>query len=277
MKQKLKNIFNQLDTKTLFLSASILVAATMLTFKDSVNDIADNLFADDETEMPLENDGSLDLEPHTTPAPAPAPFVDKRSIEKQRLSAVHEAGHAIVGLALKNELKRTLKNITIIPDRKKGSGGTTIFGHENYLGDGEAYEAFIAMYYGGRAAEVLILGKKFDGSSADIKNATSTAVNMVFDYGISDLGPINYNYYEFEDGEIMAVLNKEVTRILEEQYGVALGIVGKHRDKVEKLAAVLMEEKTLSPEQVYEIVCFDPKTATFIDQTMSSAPNHTLN
>ena len=191
------------------------------------------------------------------------------SEKEKRVTAYHEAGHAIVGyLVPEHDL---LYKVTVVP-RGRALGVTMFLPEEDkYSMSKTAVESQICSLYGGRIAEELINGseKVTTGASNDIERITQLARNMVTKWGFSDsLGVLTYDE---NDGEVflgMSAGNKslsvseataekidaEVQSIVTRLYQHAKDILEANIDKLHVMADALMEYETLSPEQVGDIM-----------------------
>ena len=195
--------------------------------------------------------------------------VERRSIvmpEKERLNtAYHESGHAVVGAVLKDNYDPVHK-VTIIP-RGRALGLTFYLPEADRLGyDKEYLMASIAVLFGGRIAEELFMNQMTTGASNDFERATDLAHNMVEKWGMSKaLGTRVYGDKDSQGGvpgaaparmsdKTADLIDKEVTRILEQQYELAKSILEEHREKVEVMTKALMEYETLDADQVAEIM-----------------------
>ncbi len=192
------------------------------------------------------------------------------SEENKKLTAWHEAGHALVNVML--EHTDPLHKVTIIP-RGQSLGSTMSLPEEDRLNHHrKAILDFVAVTMAGRIAEELVAGDVSSGAAGDIQQATNIARAMVCQWGMSDkLGMVQYgndehsfmgremggpkNYSEATAQEIDA----EVKRIIQEQYDRAKQLIMTHRDKLEIIARALLEYETLDGTQVEEIM----KTGTF--------------
>ena len=176
----------------------------------------------------------------------------------KKLTAYHEAGHAVVGRFLKP--KEPVQYITIIP--RGPTGGMTVYrpneDKENYQSRGEMF-ADIVVSLGGRVAETLILDDISTGASGDIQSATRTARAMVTVYGFSErLGPIS-----FEDAghsifigrdfgttksyseETAAIIDEEVKRIFDEAGKKCEDILTEHKDLLVSVAEYLLVNESM--------------------------------
>lgn len=176
--------------------------------------------------------------------------------EKERkLTAYHEAGHAIVGHVLPNI--DPVHQISIIP-RGMAGGYTMHLPQEDksYASKSEMVEEIISLL-GGRAAEEIILNDISTGASNDIERATNIARNMVTRYGMGKLGPIMFgsenevfigrdfaqtrNYGE----KIASEIDDEIRSIILDCYNRAKSILNKHNDKLHQVAKLLLEKEKI--------------------------------
>ena len=195
--------------------------------------------------------------------------VERRSIvmpEKERLNtAYHESGHAVVGAVLK-DIYDPVHKVTIIP-RGRALGLTFYLPEEDRFGyDREYLLARIAVALGGRIAEEIFMDQMTTGASSDFESATEMAHNMVERWGMSDAlgtrvygGSQQQGAYGANNSPQMSdktadLIDKEVTRILDEQYERAKNILEENRDKVEVMTQSLMEYETLDADQISEIM-----------------------
>ena len=193
----------------------------------------------------------------------------RRITEKEkRLVAIHEAGHAVIGIKEKDA--QEVHKITIIP-RGMAGGYTMMLPKEEKIGilTKEELVSQITGLLGGRAAEETFLGQITTGASDDFKRATRIARSMVTEYGMSDLGPIQLeeksegvflgrDYAKSRDfsDQVALEIDKEVKKILEECYKTAKKVLEKHETLVLLIADSLMEHETLTKEQIDSLVEF---------------------
>lgn len=189
-----------------------------------------------------------------------------QSDEDKKITAYHEAGHAIVTHFLKH--MDPVQRISIVA-RGMSLGHTLIppaadRTHETKSRIGEQITAML----GGRAAEELIFKEMTSGASNDIEQATRLARAMVVEFGMSPLGPINLGpqYDSDEMGKAMfyepanispAMLEKvdfEIKRIVDASYKEAVTLVGKHKIKLNQVAKALLIDETLDKEGFEKIV-----------------------
>ena len=175
---------------------------------------------------------------------------------ERRLTAVHEAGHAVVIYHLPNH--DPVHQVTIVP--RGGAGGITVSlpaDDQDYMSRNEMFEQIVADL-GGRVAEQLCLQDISTGASSDIRQATSVARDMVQRYGMSDkLGPVSYA----ADGEVFigrdyekskpyservaGDIDDEVKAIIDRAYRRCQEILTDHRDQLERIAKYLEEYETM--------------------------------
>ncbi len=185
---------------------------------------------------------------------------------EKKVVSFHEAGHAVAGIILpKGE---EVHKITIIP-RGMAGGYTQMLPKEEktlvYTKD-ELLEQ-ITTLLSGRVSEELFLNEISTGASDDIKRATKIARSMVTEYGMSDLGPVQYEHKSedvflgrdytksknFSD-QVALEIDSEVKKIIESCYEKSKEILKGNKKLVEKLAGVLYEKETLTKEEIEAIV-----------------------
>ena len=197
--------------------------------------------------------------------------VERRSIvmseDERKNTAYHESGHTVVAKVLE-EFTDPVHKVTIIP-RGRALGITMQLPEEDrYSHNRKFLLARIAVLMGGRIAEEIFMDQMTTGASNDFEQATEMAQNMVSRWGMSDaMGPRVYgeNTSEVFLGREMAShrnvspetaekVEREISRIIKEQYARARKILEESRDKVEAMAAALLEWETLDSKQVEEIM-----------------------
>lgn len=198
--------------------------------------------------------------------------VERRSMvmseESKKLTAYHEAGHAIVGLSVKDH--DPVYKVTIIP--RGGALGLTMFLPEDdrYSYSKQRLESQIASLFGGRIAEELIFGpsKVTTGASDDIRRATNMARNMVTRWGLSArLGPLTYGEEEGEvflghsmakrkeiSDETVQIIDEEIRRIIDENYALAKQILTSKLPVLHAMADALLKYETINSEQIQDIM-----------------------
>jgi cell division protease FtsH len=188
------------------------------------------------------------------------------SEKEKRLTAYHEAGHALVATMLPNT--DPVHMISIIP-RGRAGGFTMILPKEDkYYRSKTEMEETLVHLLGGRVAEKLVLDDISTGASNDIQRATKIARGMVTHYGMSDeLGPMTYGSDEDEvflgrdfsksknySEEVAAKIDNEMRSIIDKAYYKAENLLKENMDKLHKVAEALLEKETLDAEQFNEII-----------------------
>ena len=175
--------------------------------------------------------------------------------KERRLTAYHEAGHAVCTYYCPTQ--DPVHEISIIP--RGMAGGYTMSLPEDDRGylSKKAMEENIVTLLGGRMAELLVLDDISTGASNDLERATQIARSMVTRYGFSEkLGPVVYGQDQDEvflgmdinrsrnySEEVAAEIDEEIRRIIEEAYARAREILSAHRDQLDKVAGYLMEHE----------------------------------
>lgn len=190
------------------------------------------------------------------------------SEEEKRLTAYHEAGHAVV--AIHQAASDPIHKATIIP-RGRALGMVMRLPESDKLSvTREKLKADLAVAYGGRVAEELIFGygKVTSGASSDIQFATRVARNMVMQWGMSDkLGPQFFGEEQQEvylghsmgrggnvSGATAKIIDEEVTLIIDEAYKEATRILTDYREQLEIVAQGLLEHETLSGDEIHALL-----------------------
>jgi cell division protease FtsH len=196
------------------------------------------------------------------------------SDEEKRMTAYHEAGHAIVGLTVPEH--DPVYKVTIIP-RGRALGVTQFLPEaDRYSMSKRRIQSLIATLFGGRIAEELIFGNDAvtTGASNDIERATELARNMVTRWGLSDrLGPLSYSE---EAGEVFLgrsvtqhkqvsdvtahVIDEEVRSVIETNYTRAKEILVEKIDFLHAMAEALVKYETIDSDQINEIMAGQPPT-----------------
>jgi cell division protease FtsH len=207
--------------------------------------------------------------------------------QEKKLTAYHEAGHAIVGLSVPEH--DPVYKVTIIPRGR--ALGVTMF-----LPEGDRYstskrrlESRIATLFGGRLAEEMIFGPESvtTGASNDIERATEISRNMVTRWGLSDrLGPLTYSE---ESGEVFLgrsvtqhkqvsdvtahAIDEEVRHVIDANYDRAKKILESNLDKLHKMAEALIKYETIDEAQIKDIMeGRDPQPPAGWDDSATPTP-----
>ena len=190
------------------------------------------------------------------------------SEEEKRLTAYHEAGHAIVGRLVPSH--DPVYKVTIIP-RGRALGVTMFLPEEDRLSySKELLDSQISSLFGGRIAEELIFdaSKVTTGASNDIERATQLARNMVTKWGLSEkLGPLTYSEEEDEvflgrsitqhkaiSDETSHAIDKEIRNIINKNYKRSEQILKKNIDKLHLMADALIKYETIDAGQIDDIM-----------------------
>ncbi|HSW52612.1 MAG TPA: ATP-dependent zinc metalloprotease FtsH, partial [Sulfuricaulis sp.] len=195
---------------------------------------------------------------------------ERRSIvmpeKERRNTAYHESGHAVVAKSLPNT--DPVHKVTIIP-RGRALGVTMQLPTEDrYSHDRESLLSTIAVLMGGRIAEEVFMHQMTTGAANDFERATDLARNMVMRWGMSDvLGTRVYGDNQSEvflgrdvmthknmSNAVAELVDKEIRRIVDEQYAKARAIIEENREKVERMARALLEWETLESDQIEDIM-----------------------
>lgn len=192
----------------------------------------------------------------------PAKSSKGMNAKEREMVAYHESGHAIIGLTLTYADK--VRKITIIPRGR--TGGHVLMGPDDdrFLATQSELEAEIIGLLGGRSSEEIFFKDVSTGASNDIEKATNIARSMVVEYGMSSLGPIQYekdtgsvflgrDYTNAQKNFSSAVadeIDKEVRKIIEHAHSEALRIINERKDDVILIAKTLLEHETINEEEI---------------------------
>ncbi len=194
----------------------------------------------------------------------PAKKSKKYTERERKLVAFHEAGHAVIGLRLENA--SVVQKVTIIPRGQAGGYNLMMPKEETYTRTKTEILESIIGYLGGRVAEELIFSDVTTGAHNDFQHATSLARSMVTEYGMSSLGPVQYeqpsgnvflgrDYLKeknFSD-QIALEIDKEVRRIIEECYEKAKQVISDNLSLLNSIADYLLKVETLTKPDIDEI------------------------
>lgn len=198
--------------------------------------------------------------------------------EKERI-AYHEAGHATVGWLLPHAAP--LVKVTIVP-RGKSLGAAWYLPEERQITTTDQMMDELAATMGGRAAEKVVFGDISTGALSDLERVTKQATAMVSIYGLNDkIGNISFydssgqNEYGFNkpySEETAKIIDEEISKIIESQYQRAQDILMANRDKLDRLAAKLLEKEVIFRDDMVEI--FGERE--FEDNTNMEAPGNII-
>ena len=184
--------------------------------------------------------------------------------EEKRVTAYHEAGHALVSFL--REHSDPIHKVTIIP-RGMALGVTIYLPDDRHNYTREYLETRLATAYGGRVAEEIFLDQMSTGAGSDIETATDLARRMVCEYGMSRLGPLTFGKKEEQiflgreiaqhrdfSEETARQIDQEVRRLIDEAYQSAHTILESHQDAMHRIAAALLERETIDAEEVRMLI-----------------------
>ncbi len=204
-------------------------------------------------------------EAHDRVLMGPAKKSKKYTEDEKRLVAYHEAGHAVLGLKLDGA--NDVQKITIIP--RGYAGGYTIMlpKEEKITATKEELLERIAGLLGGRVAEELVFNEITTGAHNDFEQATKIARSMVTEYGMSDLGPIQFEHQESSvflgrdynksrnfSSQVAYQIDEEIRKIICGEYERTKKILKENRDLLDLIANALIEHETITKEQIDYLV-----------------------
>jgi len=210
--------------------------------------------------------------------------------EKKRI-AYHESGHAVIGIKIKNSEK--VQRITIIPRGRTGGHVLMTPVNDRFVLTKNELIAQITGLLGGRTSEELFIGDISTGASNDIEKATQIARLMVTEYGMSDLGPIQYeknsgsvflgrDYNSNKTNystQVAFEIDKAVREIIDEAHKQAQDILKKYKDDVALIAKVLLDKETITAEQIDYLLehrCLPPVKAKAVEPEKPAEPTATV-
>jgi cell division protease FtsH len=184
--------------------------------------------------------------------------------EEKRVTAYHEAGHALVSYL--RDHSDPIHKVTIIP-RGMALGVTVYLPDDRHNYTREYLETRLATAYGGRVAEEIFLNQMSTGAGSDIESATDLARRMVCEYGMSRLGPLTFGKKEEQiflgreiaqhrdfSEETARQIDLEVRRLIDEAYQSAYTIINANQDAMHRIAAALLERETIDAEEVKMLI-----------------------
>jgi len=201
--------------------------------------------------------------------------------EDRKITAYHEAGHALVQ-AVVDDGHMPVHKVTIIP-RGQSLGSTMFMPKKDLLNHSKRRLLNqICCGMGGRSAEEIVMGDITSGASGDIRMVTTTARHMVCDWGMTELGPIAYgesqshaymgtvgagakNYSE----ETAQKIDQVIHDIVQEQYIRSLQILNEHRAALDTMAEALLEHETIDGNHVNEILEFGEMRSPIIKRVIA--------
>ncbi len=204
-------------------------------------------------------------EAHDRVLMGPAKKSHKYTEREKKVVAYHEAGHAVVGLKLDgaNEVQK----ITIIPRGSAGGYNLMLPKEETYLSTKKELLETISGLLGGRVSEELIFNEMTTGAHNDFEQATKIARAMVTEYGMSRLGPVQFEHQESSvflgrdynksrnfSSQVAFQIDEEVRSIIGDQYEITKKILSENRKLLDLIANTLLEYETITKEQIEYLV-----------------------
>ena len=195
----------------------------------------------------------------------PAKRSRKVTDKERQIIAYHEAGHAVIGIKL--EHSNIVQKVTIVARGRAGGYNLMLPEEETFLESKLSLTARIVGYLGGRVAEEIVFGDITTGAYQDFQTATQIARAMVTEYGMSDLGPIQYesnsgnvflgrDYFKeknFSD-QVALEIDREVRNIITNAYEQAKELLLENRKLLDTIAKYLLKVETLTKQDIDEIV-----------------------
>ena len=212
----------------------------------------------------------------------------KMSEKAKKLTAYHEAGHAVSAYYLENV--DPVRQISIIP--RGMAGGYTLYRpteDKSYTSKNEMLDNLVSLL-GGRVAEEIIIGDISSGASNDIQRATEIARNMITKYGMSEkMGPISfggdnnevflgrdYNHVKNYSEKVAAQIDDEIERLITEAYGRTKAILTEHIDKLHALANALLSQDKVEQQQFLEIMSDSVPETESVEETVTEETTETV-
>jgi cell division protease FtsH len=203
--------------------------------------------------------------------------------EEKYAVAVHESGHTLV--AVYSDKADPIAKVTILPAGQTLGVTEQLPLVERHLYGEDYLEAMLAVFLGGRASELVVLGHGSTGAANDLAKATDLATKMVREFGLSSaLGPVGYpsGGSVFLGGgdafssrpyaeQTQAVIDNEVSRLLREAEHRAVEVLEGHRDVLDQLVQMLLNQETVDGSEVYALAG-RPEPADGVAATMAPAP-----
>ena len=212
------------------------------------------------------------------------PAKSNKSLSKheKQVVAYHEAGHAIIGMKVPHSDK--VQKVTIVPRGRTGGHVRMTPEEDRFIMTKAELEARIVGYLGGRASEEVFFQDVSTGASNDIEVATRIARVMVTQYGMSSLGPIQYesdqgsvflgrdytsNQRHFSQ-EVANKIDAEIRTIIEHAHKIAIDTITEYKDKVTLIANILMEKETITGEEIAYLMDHDSLEEEKVEEVVAS-------
>lgn len=209
------------------------------------------------------------------------------SEDEKRLTAFHEAGHAVCTFHCKTQ--DPVHQVSIIPRGMAGGYTMSLPEHDRSFRSKTQMEEEIIVLLGGRVAEKIVLDEISTGASNDIERATDLARSMITRYGFSEkLGPIVYGHdnsevflgRDYSQGRnysenVAAEIDGEIRELIDTSYENAKQILLNHRDQLDKVAHYLMEHEKIDGDDFIKLMngeLLDDNTAAPVSENSDTAP-----
>lgn len=209
------------------------------------------------------------------------------SEDEKRLTAFHEAGHAVCTFHCKTQ--DPVHQVSIIPRGMAGGYTMSLPEHDRSFRSKTQMEEEIIVLLGGRVAEKIVLDEISTGASNDIERATDLARSMITRYGFSEkLGPIVYGHdnsevflgRDYSQGRnysenVAAEIDGEIRELIDTSYENAKQILLNHRDQLDKVAHYLMEHEKIDGDDFIKLMngeSLDDNTAAPVSENSDTAP-----
>lgn len=205
-------------------------------------------------------------EAHDRVLMGPAKKSHKYTEEEKKTVAYHEAGHAVVGIKLDGA--NDVQKITIIPRGQAGGYNLMLPKEETYLRTKKQLLDSISGFLAGRVAEEIMFKEVTTGAQNDFEKATKIARAMVTEYGMSDLGVVQYEEQRSSvflgrdynskaqnfSHEVAKQIDEEISKIMKQQYAITTKIIKENMDLLDLIAKTLLEFETITKEQIDYLV-----------------------
>jgi cell division protease FtsH len=188
------------------------------------------------------------------------------SDKEKKLTAYHEAGHALLGMLL--ERTDPVHKVSIIPRGRAGGYTMSLPTEDRYYATRSELLEQLTMLLGGRVAEAVILGEISTGAQNDLERATALVRKMITEYGMSEvLGPITFGHKQEQvflgrdishernySEQVAYSIDKETRRLIEDAYDKAEQMLRDNIEKLHVVAKTLMERETLEGKELAELL-----------------------
>jgi cell division protease FtsH len=206
------------------------------------------------------------------------------SDKEKRMTAIHEAGHALVAAVIDHA--DPLHKVTIIP-RGMALGLTMQLPLDDKLSHDKNYlEARLAILMAGRIAEEIFLHQMTTGAGNDIERATEMAHKMVCEWGMSELGPLSFGKKDEQiflgreiaqhrdySEETAIKIDQQVRKLVEDGYNTAKNIIEERRDAMVRIAEALLEREVLDGSEVLDLINGKPLPQLSKTPQTTTTPN----